>query len=142
MVDLPSTDCDFLVTETHWAIMTIAQEARSEPFIGKVAVAEVIRNRMKQRYFSDGTIIDTVLRPYQFSGWNTNDSNRIVCARLKLSDKVTQDCIKAWEVSESTNHTNNAVNYYAQYIAPPKWAYGSDLIKTVQIGRHLFYKRK
>ena len=58
-----------LIPEDKLAILTIAQEALAEPFEGKLAVAEVIRNRMKQRYMSDGTVEGTVLRAWQFSGW-------------------------------------------------------------------------
>lgn len=37
-------------------ICTLWQEARGEPYQGKVAVGEVIRERMRRRYASDGTV--------------------------------------------------------------------------------------
>lgn len=136
-------DCDLLVPETAWAIMTIAQEARSEPYQGKLAVAEVIRNRMNQRFFSDGTVRDTILRPYQFSGWNTSDRNRIICAGLKHNDKITIDCLNAWNeaITLDTNITDNAVSYYADYITKPTWASSNEFKFTTKIGTHVFYKR-
>lgn len=44
-----------LVPDDTWAILTIIGEAAGEPYVGQLAVAEVIRNRMRQRYASDGT---------------------------------------------------------------------------------------
>jgi N-acetylmuramoyl-L-alanine amidase len=137
-------DCDYLVSETAWAVMTIAQEARSENYQGKLAVAEVIRNRMAQKFFSDGTVRGTVLKPYQFSGWNSSDPNRISCAGLRNNDPIVLDCLKAWNeaVSKETNITGNAVSYFAHYIAQPDWAGSKQFEYTCQIGAHLFYKRK
>jgi N-acetylmuramoyl-L-alanine amidase len=142
---MPIDTCaDLLIPETAWAIMTIAQEARSEPYLGMLAVAEVIRNRMTSRFYSDGTVRGTVLKPYQFSGWNTSDPNRIICAGLLKSDEITKLCLIAWNdaISHNTNNTANAVMYYANYIAAPNWANSSEFIFTTEIGKHRFYRKK
>ena len=47
------------------AALTVYLEARGESFAGKMAVAAVIRNRMKMKYQSDGTIRGPVLRRSQ-----------------------------------------------------------------------------
>lgn len=47
----------------------IADEAAGEPYEGKVAVGRVIRNRMAAHYESDGTVVGTVLKKWQFSGF-------------------------------------------------------------------------
>ena len=52
------------------AIATIWQEAEGEPYDAKVAVGEVIRERMRRKYNSDGTIAGTVGRRFQFSAFN------------------------------------------------------------------------
>lgn len=137
-----TTDCEFIVSETAWAIMTIAQEARSESFNGKLAVAEVIRNRRDNKYFSDGTVRGTVLFPLQFSGWNTYDKNRIICAGLKTHDPITIDCLNAWNkaISENTNLVNGAVLYYAKYIDPPAWSLSSKVEHVAAIGAHIFFR--
>lgn len=84
-----------LISEEALAVTTIHQEAAGESYLGKLAVAEVIRNRMNKRYASDGTVTDTVLRPKQFSGWNTSDAGRIRNARIDSDDPIVKDCIRA-----------------------------------------------
>jgi spore germination cell wall hydrolase CwlJ-like protein len=53
--------------EPTWLALAIFEEAALEPDDGKAAVARVIFNRMRRRYFSDGTIKGTVAWPTQFS---------------------------------------------------------------------------
>jgi spore germination cell wall hydrolase CwlJ-like protein len=126
-----------VVDEDKWAIMTIAGEALGEPLIGKVAVAEVIRNRMARGYASDGTIIGTVLRAKQFSMWD--DKARLLAARIDDEHPKVQECIKAWELSATSNVTNGAVLYHTIMIETPYWA-KADTVKEVKtIHRHRFY---
>lgn len=47
--------------------LCVYEEAQGEPDEGKAAVARVVKNRMKRRFFSDGTIEGTVLAKDQFS---------------------------------------------------------------------------
>lgn len=58
----PLSDEDYLA-------LCVWDEARGEPYEGKVAVAEVVTNRANLHYSSDGTIRGTVLRRNQFSGF-------------------------------------------------------------------------
>src|SRR5690242_9293677 len=81
-----STSSMRLISDTALAAVTIWQEARGEAYAGKLAVAEVIRNRIKERYASDGTVAGTVIRPKQFSGWNSSDSNRIPSLQIDDGD--------------------------------------------------------
>jgi len=60
-----------LVSDDAWAILTVLQEADASPQEERIAVAEVIRDRAKLKYNSDGSIVGTVLKAGQFSGWNT-----------------------------------------------------------------------
>ena len=117
--------------------MTIAGEALGEPLIGKIAVAEVIRNRMKRGYASDGTVIGTVLRAKQFSMWD--DKARLLAARIDDEHPKVQDCVKAWELSATSNVTNGAVLYHTIMIDPPKWASAPSVKVATTIHRHRFY---
>lgn len=121
------------------AVATIYGEAAGEPYQGKLAVGEVIRNRMKRKHWSDGTVAGTVLRPRQFSLWNTETLGRIRTCRLNTDDPVVRECQRAWDESALTNVTSGALYYHADYVLPP-WVGGMEL--TVQIGRHLFYVPK
>ena len=136
-----------LITEEALAIVTIMQEAAGEPYEGKLAVAEVIRNRMQQRYSSDGTVAGTVLRPYQFSGWNTADPGRVRNIRADTDQQVVQDCSRAWtEALAGSNLTNNAVLYYNPdpRLVPktPDWAMPHSAEQVAAVGRHVFFVPK
>jgi spore germination cell wall hydrolase CwlJ-like protein len=130
-----------LIPDATWATMTIWQEARGESFDGMVAVAEVILRRTMKKMFSDGTVASTVLWPYQFSGWNTKDPNRIPVAKLDDTDRIVTACMRAWqEALEGSNLTKGATHYFAPAIVNPEWA--SRMTVTARIGRHVFLKEE
>lgn len=130
-----------LIHDDAWGIMTVYQEAAGEPYEGKLAVAEVIRNRAEQKYQSDGTIAGTVLWPLQFSGWNAKDPNRIPAATIDDEMPAVQECMKAWFEAKTTNITQGALLYYNPRLAKPAWDF-TKLIPTVTIGQHDFYRLK
>ena len=130
-----------VISEEALAVVTIWQEARGEPYAGKVAVAEVIRNRMRARYSSDGTVAGTVARAYQFSGWNAQDPGRVPSLRLDDADAVVLECARAWRDAQAGSETvGGAVLYHAQYLAPPSWAAAGRAVRIAQVGRHIFYR--
>ncbi len=131
-----------LVSDDTWAILTIWQEARGESFEGKLAVAEVIWNRMRQQYQSDGTVVGTVLKPYQFSGWNTTDKNRLIAAKLDDLDPAVKDCMKAWfDAKAGSNTVRGALLYFNPSLVKdvPTWAGSAVAKKVAEVGRHVFY---
>lgn len=136
-------NCDInLVPEWTWAVMTILQEARSQTFDGMLGVAEVIRDRTRLKFYSDGTVISTVLFPYQFSGWNTKDQNRIICGKLELDNPKVQLAIKAWKlaIKNNTESVGGALFYHSKHMNPfPIWVNG--VVKTTVIEDHIFYKK-
>lgn len=129
----------WLIPPDALAIATIWQEARGERlYEGRVAVGEVIRNRIRRRYSSDGTVAGTVLRPYQFSGWNTDDPNRIKSMLLNMEDPLVEECARAWHESIQTELTKGAVLYCnLKIIKRPVWAKPERLL--VDIGNHSFF---
>jgi cell wall hydrolase len=129
-----------LVNPAVWAVLTIDQEARGESFEGKLAVAEVIRNRTLRKYQSDGTVQGTVLKPYQFSGWNTSDPNRAIAARRAAVTGQMAEAILAWQtaVVESTDVAKGALLYHADHVSPA-WAAHATIRKLTKIGAHTFY---
>jgi spore germination cell wall hydrolase CwlJ-like protein len=131
-----------LISDTALAAVTIWQEARGELYQGKLAVAEVIRNRMQERYASDGTVAGTVLRPKQFSGWNGGDPNRIPSLKIDDGDRSVAECIRAWKeaMEQSTNIAKGALLYYAPALAAPAWARGCT--ELARIGGHVFLRPK
>ena len=128
-----------VIPDDALGILTVWQEARGEPYQGKVAVAEVIRNRMSRNYSSDGTVAGTVCRPYQFSGWNFNDPNLIKSLKIDDTDPVVIECARAWCESAKTNHTKGAVLYcnLGTVAKAPSWAKVENRVAV--IGQHSFF---
>lgn len=132
-----------LIHDDIWVALTIWQEARGESQDGKIAVGEVIWNRMREHYNGNGTALGTIFAPYQFSGWNTRDRNRVRCASLEDDDPVFLDCREAWkDAKRGTRLTKGALLYYNPnlVVSTPEWVDNCD--PTVVIGKHHFYRPK
>lgn len=117
---------------------TIWGEARGEGARGMQAVGNVILNRVKLGGWYGASIKDVVLKPYQFSAWNTEDPNR-----EKMLKATTAQLSQARQIAEQlqtgalSDITGGATNYHATNVSPV-WA--KKMTKTVQIGNHIFYK--
>lgn len=133
-----------LVPDDAWAVITIWHEAQSEPYLGKVAVAEVILRRTKRKFMSDGTVAGTCLWPMQFSGWNAHDATpkykeRVEGAKIDTDDHVVQDCMRAWaEAKAGSSLAPDCVQYYNPRICAPPWSIGAEIV--AEIGQHRFVK--
>lgn len=137
------TDDDFLTTVTMYGIdvaaKTVWGEARGEGFKGQVAVAWVIRNRVaKQSWYGSG-VVDVCKYPKQFSCWNDDDPNRVLCAAVSWTDAVFRECVAAVvSVFDGgvDDPTKGSTHYHHRDAAPP-WAAGHDPV--AEIGKHVFY---
>lgn len=129
-----------LVPDDTWAILTIIGEAAGEPYVGQLAVAEVIRNRMRQRYASDGTAVGTVLRARQFSCWNSGYVGRVRMAKSHQDQPAARSAIRAWAEAcgRDTDITHGAVLYFNPRLASPHW----DAVVVAEIGNHRFLRPK
>lgn len=134
-----------IVEDWQWVVMTIIQEAASEPFEGQIAVAEVIRDRAETKFNCDGTIVSAVLSPSQFSGWNTFDRNRVRVAQLDLGTDTTQLAMRAYNIAfkRRSNYAMGANLYHADWMAEyPDWTKNEKVVRLTQIGHHIFYKEE
>ena len=142
MAAAPGLAVSRLVEDWVWATLTIWQEARGQGRNGKIAVAEVIRNRTRLRFQSDGTVVGTVLKPYQFSGWNTKDVNRIRCATCDTDDPEVRSCAQAWSDSNGPDRILplDTVHYLNPVAVEkmPEWALEDHRVAV--IGDHHFYR--
>lgn len=127
-----------LLSPAALAVATIWGEAEGEPYEGKLAVARVIRERMRRRYFSDGSVAGTVLYPLQFSMWNTTERRRIQAALVPTTSITAQDSWTAWAKSEVPDVLWSGIVLYHAKSVSPGWAAKSQLV--YEIGRHLFYR--
>jgi len=130
-----------LIDEDSLAICTIWQEAEGEPFIAKVGIGEVIRERARRKYNCDGSIAGAVARRFQFSAWNDDlmDNERLVASlKIDLSDQIVQECLKAWYQSQNTVYARKAVLFVNKDISQPAWATTDRFL--VKMGKLSFYK--
>lgn len=129
-----------LIGDHVWGALTVWCEARSEPYEGQLAVAEVIQTRMRRKYLSDGTVVGTVLKPYQFSCFNTEDVNRRRAAILEDTDPAYLMALQAWrDVAAGKSVVPNALHYLnpAAVKRLPAWASPETFIRA--IGAHHFH---
>lgn len=122
-----------LISDFALGVITVWAEARGEPFAGKIAVGEVIRNRAKKYGKS---VAEIVLAPEQFSAFNTHDHNRLPAFLADDTDEVVHDCANAWLASETSDLTEGATEYYNPDIASPSWA--TTFRFPIRIGHHIF----
>ena len=113
--------------DTLLAVATIWQEARGNTLTEQDLVAQVIKNRMRERFFSDGSVVDTVTRPFQFSGWR--DPEIVRGSLLFASSNVGQvaDLTTSWNLGYPNEP--DLVQYYSPGSMTPQgsvpdWAQG------------------
>jgi len=119
-------------------------EARSESFIGQLAVANVILQRVSNKYFPN-TICKVVKSGRYFKGnpvknrcafsyWCDGKSEKMY-NNLSYKRAVTVKDLALSGVVVTT--VDKATHYHALYVNP-KWA--KEMKKLSQIGKHIFYK--
>lgn len=117
----------------------IYYEARSEPRIGQLAVADVVLNRVASPLYP-GTICEVV---FQGSHRRTGCQFSFTCdgsmdARLnKRKWRAADDLAGAILAGVRAPVSRSATHYHANYVSPP-WA--QRLTPTATIGTHKFYR--
>ncbi len=132
-----------VISDDVLAGITIKQEADGESMAVKVAIGEVIRNRMAARYQSDGTVAGTVLHPFAFSGWNSTRDPNIAALRIRtvqVDSADLNDCSVAWNQSATSGTVPGAVLYFVpgSVRVPPAWADPAKLVAV--LGAQRFYR--
>ena len=101
-------------------------ESRGEPYVGQVAVAAVILNRLKSTSFPN-TISGVIFQPGAFTAvadgqiWLTPNAN---------AKKAVQAAINGWDP------TGGCIYYFNPETATSKWIWSRPQVKT--IGKHIF----
>ena len=127
-------------------------EAAVESTAGKLAVAHVTYNRVKNKYFPDN-FCDVV---YQGRHYASGHPKKNQCQFSWYCDgkhdtpypgptwKSTQELATWFYDNKDTikDITDGALYYHADYIPDPRWAVSEKTQKTVQIDTHIFYARK
>jgi len=117
--------------EAYLLACLVHAEARGEPYEGKLAVANVVLNRLNGGAYGD-TIKDVIYAPYQFSVVNSGTLS------WAIRTGPNADCIKAAkEALSGVNNVPRYANFCTLYIAKFK-KYAEYTI----IGNQVFYRRK
>ena len=127
------------VDELDLLIACIRGEAEGEPFIGKLAVACVIRNRLLDDRWPD-TYHGVMLQKWQFSCFIPKYF-RESTLKHEWSRAFYRECryaafgVYATWVQDITNGANH---YHATWIDTPDWAQGKEPVFKME--KHLFFK--
>lgn len=107
---------------------TVYGEARGEPYIGQVAVAAVVLNRVESEKFPN-TPSAVIFQPMAFTAVA---DGQIWLTPNETAKKATQDALNGWDPS------GGALYYFNPATATSKWIWSRPQIK--QIGKHIFCK--
>lgn len=103
-------------------------ESRGEPYIGQVAVAAVILNRINSSSFPN-SVSSVIFQPGAFTAVA---DGQIWLTPNKISKKAVVDAMNGWDP------TGNAIYYFNPATATSKWIWSRPQIK--RIGKHVFCK--
>jgi N-acetylmuramoyl-L-alanine amidase len=103
-------------------------EARGEPYVGQVAVAAVILNRVQSGSFPN-TISGVIFEPRAFTAVA---DGQIWLTPNETAEKAVHDALNGWDP------TSEAIYYFNPDTATSGWIWGRPQIK--QIGKHIFAK--
>jgi hypothetical protein len=135
--------------DIHMMASTIVAEARGEPWIGKVAVGWVIRNRhanpgwwsRERDTVPDDTIAAVCVDAWQFSGLNSCDPNLRYAMIMPPDHPEYLECLAAALaviLDKEQDPTEGAGHYHARSMRqPPAWAAG--LRPCFETPGHLFF---
>ncbi|KEF40567.1 spore cortex-lytic enzyme [Schinkia azotoformans MEV2011] len=101
-------------------------EARGEPYVGQVAVAAVILNRVNSPSFPN-TISGVIFEPRAFTAVA---DGQIWLTPNETAKKAVIDAINGWDP------TGNAIYYFNPNTATSAWIWSRPQVK--QIGKHIF----
>ena len=118
------------------------REARGEPFDGKRGVCHVIANRAAKPGWWGRDVPSVILKPWQFSSFNTTDPNSLIWPLD--NDPAWTQCLAAAAgilVGQDPDLTSGATYYHDISIPFPKaWGAESGYVNTLIVGRLKFYR--
>ena len=105
--------------------LTVLGEARNQPYQGKVAVAQVVRNRMDAK---DMTVAQVVLAPWQFSSFNPGDPNLTLIQDTVAKQAgnieppgLWEECLQAAESALGTPREVDPTGGATHYVRSDLW---------------------
>lgn len=131
-INVAATTSSKSSTKRQDELYTLAQcingEARGEPYIGQVAVAAVILNRVDDPRFPN-SIAGVIFQPGAFTAVA---DGQMYMAPNESAKKAASDALNGWDPS------GGAIYYYNPAKTTNKWIWSRPVIKV--IGKHYFCK--
>ena len=139
MVELAKIDDLKKLDDIELLTALVLGEAESESLIGKIAVACVVRNRVRNKRWPDAWK-EVMLQSKQFSCFLPEFFRSEILEKDRLNP-VWRECnFAAFGVYNKyiRAEAHGANHYHANYIDPPYWTKGHKPVLI--IGKHVFYK--
>ena len=132
-----------MFTATMCLAYSLYWEARSEPVRGKIAVAEVILNRVESSHYPDDicSVVKQQSRGIcQFSFYCDGKSDkprnhRAYQRSMYLAELMIEEGDYITVLGKGVTH------YHADYV-DPYWCRSPKMNRVAKIGKHLFYETK
>lgn len=105
---------------------TVYGEARGEPYIGQVAIAAVVLNRLEDERFPD-TVSGVIYQPGAFT---CVADGQLYLTPDETAKKAVRDAINGWDPS------HGSVYYFNPDTATSKWIWSRP--QKLKIGKHIF----
>ena len=121
-----SSNSGYSSSDLYLLAKCVYAEARGEPYVGQVAVAAVVLNRVKSSSFPN-TIAGVIYQPYAFTAVADGQINLEPDATAR---SAAQDALNGWDP------TYGCLYYYNPATATSAWIWSREVRLT--IGRHNF----
>lgn len=125
-LNITSSNSNYSSSDLYLLAKTIHAEARGEPYVGQVAVAAVILNRVKSVEFPN-TISGVVYQPWAFTAVHDGQIN---LEPNNSAYSAAKDALNGWDPSYG------CLYYYNPETATSKWIWTRQTVVT--IGKHVF----
>lgn len=121
-----SSNSGYSSSDLYLLAKCVYAEARGEPYVGQVAIAAVVLNRVKSSSFPN-TIAGVIYQPYAFTAVADGQINLEPDATAR---SAAQDALNGWDP------TYGCLYYYNPATATSAWIWSREVRLT--IGRHNF----
>lgn len=123
---LSATGGTYSSNDIYLLAKCVHAEARGEPYVGQVAVAAVILNRVKNPNFPN-TISGVIYQPWAFTAVNDGQIN---LEPNQSAYNAATDAMNGWDP------TYGCIYYYNPTTATSQWIFSRQTVVT--IGKHVF----
>ncbi|MEW9697658.1 spore cortex-lytic enzyme [Paenibacillus sp. SI8] len=124
----PSNNLGLSEQDINLMANAVNGESRGEPYIGQVAVAAVILNRVKSASFPN-TVSGVIFQPGAFTAVA---DGQIWLTPNESTKKAVRDALGGWDP------TGGCIYYFNPATATSKWIWSRPQVKS--IGKHIFCK--